>query len=228
MNDQAGIAQRLSSESSVDSATIERMARFGALLLEANRRFNLTGAKTVESVCEHLLDSLTVIPYVCGSLIDVGSGSGLPAVVLGIATGVRVTLIESTTKKAVFLETMLDTLGVEGRIIPLRAELAARDPALREQFDCGTARAVSTAPTVAELLLPFVRIGGLAILQRGSLEADERNALVDASPMLGGEVEKEIMLSGERRIILVRKSAPTPSRFPRRTGVPEKRPLCFT
>lgn len=179
-------------------------------------------------ILPHLLDSLTIVPYVSGPLVDIGSGAGLPAVVVAIATGIEITLIESTTKKAVFLETMLDELGLCGRVIPLRAELAGRDLALREQFACGTARAVSTAPTVAELLLPFLKIGGIAIMQRGSLGAAEREALIDAAPMLGGEVSEEIPLAGERRIVLVRKTAATPGRFPRRIGVPQRRPLCFT
>lgn len=212
----------------VDAALIERLAQYGALLLETNRRFNLTGAETPEALMPHLLDSLSIVPYVQGPLVDVGSGGGLPAIPVAIAAGVPVTLIESTTKKAAFLETALGTLGLTGRVIPQRAELAGRDPALREQFACGTARAVSSAPTVLELTAPFLQIGGVAVLQRGRMEQAERNALIDAAPMLGAQVEREIEIDAERRIVLVRKTGPTPSRFPRRTGIPEKRPLCLS
>lgn len=212
----------------ISSGLIERIAHFGAAVLDENRKFNLTGAKVPLAILPHLLDSLTIVPYVSGPLVDIGSGAGLPALVVAIATGIEISLVETTTKKAAFLERMLDELGLCGRVIPRRAELAGRDLALREQFTCGTARAVSSAPTVAELLLPFLKIGGIAIMQRGSLGAAEREALIDAAPMLGGEVSEEIPLAGERRIVLVRKTAATPERFPRRIGVPQKRPLCFT
>lgn len=204
------------------------LAQYGALLLETNRRFNVSGADTPEELLPHLLDSLSVVPYMHGPLVDVGSGGGLPAIPLAIAAGVEVTLIESTTKKAAFLEAALGTLGLPGHVIPQRAELAGRDPGLREQFACGTARAVSSAPTVLELVVPFLRVGGTAVLQRGRLDERERNAVRDAAPMLGAELAQEIELDGERRFLLVKKIAPTPQRFPRRTGVPEKRPLCLS
>jgi 16S rRNA (guanine527-N7)-methyltransferase len=205
---------------------IEPLAGYGARLLEANAQMNLTGAKSVEALVPHLLDSLTVAPYVETGLVDIGSGGGLPAIPLAIATGVPVTMIETTRKKARFLEEILAALGLAGEVIPERAEIAAHDPALRERFGAGTARAVSTASTVAELLLPFLTVGGVAILQRGLLDQREREAVTDAAPMLGGQLESEVSLEGDRRIILIRKTAPTGARFPRRTGIPEKRPLC--
>jgi 16S rRNA (guanine527-N7)-methyltransferase len=211
----------------VEERIVAALARYGALVLEANRTFNLTGAKSAEELAPHLVDSLSVAPFVGNSLVDVGSGAGLPAIPIAIATGVPITLIEATRKKARFLEHMLETFGLTGAVIAARAEIAARDEGLRESFSSGTARAVSTAPAVAELLLPFIAIGGVAILQRGTIDARERLALSDATLMLGAQVEDERALEGERRIILLRKCAATPLRFPRRTGVPEKRPLCM-
>ncbi|MBC5815225.1 MAG: 16S rRNA (guanine(527)-N(7))-methyltransferase RsmG [Candidatus Eremiobacteraeota bacterium] len=205
---------------------LERLAAYGAVLLQANRTFNLTGAKTTAELARHLIDSLSVAPFVSGRLVDIGSGGGLPAIPLAIATGVEVTMVESTVKKAVFLASALAELGLAGRVISKRAELAAHNPELRERFDCGTARAVSTASTVAELLLPFLRVGGTAILQRGALEEPERHALADAALMLGGRLEDERPLNGGRRILVVRKVGATPQKFPRRAGIPEKRPLC--
>ena len=211
----------------IEARLVEPLAHYGELLLETNRRFNVSGADTPDELLAHLLDSLSIVPYVQGPLVDVGSGGGLPAIPLAIATGIPVTLVESTTKKAAFLEAALGTLGLQGRVVPQRAELAGRDPALREQFACATARAVSSAPTVLELTAPFLRVGGVAVLQRGRMEERERNALADAAPMLGMELAEEIPLDGERRIVVLRKVAPISTRFPRRTGVPEKRPLCF-
>ncbi len=206
----------------------DRLARYGALLLEANQRFNLTGAKSAVELAPHLLDSLTIAPNVRAPLVDIGSGGGLPAIPLALATGIPVTLVETTQKKARFLAEMLDTLALAGEVVAERAEVAAHHERLRERFVSGTARAVSSAPTVAELLLPFLAVGGAAILQRGTMDERERHALADAALMLGGQVEREEQLDGERRVIVLRKIAPTPSRFPRRIGIPEKRPLCVT
>jgi 16S rRNA (guanine527-N7)-methyltransferase len=227
MSERAAL-ERLLKEASLEPRLIEPLGHYGALLLAANRRFNLTGASSPEDLVPHLLDSLSIVSYVREPLVDVGSGGGLPAIPLAIATGARVTLIESTTKKGAFLEAALGTLGLAGCVIPERAEFAGRELDLREQFACATARAVSSAPTVLELTAPFLQIGGVAVLQRGQTGDRERNALLDAAPMLGAEVDQEIALGGERRIILVRKTGPTPQRFPRRAGIPEKRPLCFS
>lgn len=227
MDEQAVLTELLRG-ASVEPRLVEPLAHYGAMLLDTNRRFNVTGAGTPEELLPHLLDSLSVAPHVQGPLVDIGSGGGLPAIPLAIATGVHVTLVESTSKKAAFLEAVLGTLNLEGRVIPQRAELAGRDPALRGQFACATARAVSSAPTVLELAVPFLRIGGVAVLQRGRLDERERNAVLDAAPMLGAELSEEIPLDGERRVLLVKKTMATSQRFPRRTGIPEKRPLCLS
>jgi 16S rRNA (guanine527-N7)-methyltransferase len=205
---------------------VEPLAVYGAVLLEANRRFNLTGARSAAELAPHLLDSLILTPYVEEPLVDVGSGGGLPAIPLAIALGISVTLIEATLKKARFLEGLLERFGLRGRVVAQRAEIAGHDPELRERFESATSRGVSTSPTVAELLLPLLATGGAAILQRGGLDDRERNAVTDAAPMLGGAFEREIPLDGDRRILILRKTGTTPIRFPRRTGIPEKRPLC--
>lgn len=227
MHERAALAELLA-RAGVERRLLEPLAHYGAMVLETNQKFNLSGANTPEELLPHLLDSLSIVPYVQGPLVDIGSGGGLPAIPIAVAAKVPVTMVESTTKKAAFLEAVLGTLHLEGRVIPQRAELAGRDPALREQFACATARAVSSAPTVVELTAPFLRVGGVVVLQRGRLDERERNAVVDAAPMLGATLFDEIALDGERRILLVRKVAATSDRFPRRTGVPEKRPLCFS
>ncbi len=213
----------------VASDVAARLAAYGALLLDANRRVNLTGAGDVAALLPHLVDSLTLVPLVVPgrTLVDVGSGGGLPGIPLAIATGVRVTLIEPIAKKAAFLRAALETCGLAGEALAERAEVAARDPRYREAFDLATARAVSRAPTVAELTLPFLRVGGRALLQRGALEERERQAVDDAAPVLGGVVLEERSLGGERRILVLEKRTASSERFPRRNGVPEKRPLCY-
>lgn len=211
----------------VQAALAASLARYGALVLEANRTFNLTGATTPDELLKHLLDSLTVAPYVREPYVDVGSGAGFPAIPVALANAITITMIEATRKKARFLESALAELGLRGEVIAERAESAAHEERLRGRFASGTARAVATAPAVAELLLPFIAVNGVAVLQRGESDRREQVALEDASLMLGGRVEGEEPLAGGRRIILVRKTGATPARFPRRIGIPEKRPLCL-
>jgi 16S rRNA (guanine527-N7)-methyltransferase len=210
----------------VEGALAERLAAYGGVLLEANRRVNLTGAKTPAALMPHLLDALTLAGDVHESLVDIGSGGGLPGIPLALATGVPVTLVEAIAKKAAFLERAVGQLGIEGRVVAERAEIAARNPALRERFASATARAVAGPSTVAELAVPFLRLGGRALLQRTALDPLERQALEDAAPMLGAALVEERALEGDRRIFVLEKLAPTEHRFPRRNGIPEKRPLC--
>jgi 16S rRNA (guanine527-N7)-methyltransferase len=211
----------------VDEALAERLAVYAALVLDANRRLNLTGAKDGEAFAAHLLDALTLRRDVVAPLIDVGSGNGVPGIPLALATGVRVVLLEPIKKRATFLREALAILGLDGQVVDFRAEDLARDPAYREAFQTATARAVASAPTVAELTVPFLALGGRALLQRGSLESPERNAVADAALVLGAELVEERPLEGERRLLLLEKRAPTSLRFPRKNGVPAKRPLCL-
>jgi 16S rRNA (guanine527-N7)-methyltransferase len=213
--------------SGLEPAIRERLARYGMLVLEMGRRFNLSGARSEPEIAAHLLDSLTVIPHVAEPYADVGSGAGFPAVPVAIATGIAVTMVEATTKKARFLESVLEMLGIRGRVVVERAEIAGHRFELREQFASGTARALGSASTVAELLLPLIAVDGAAVLQRGQISAAERQALDDAALMLGGVVEDDLGLNGDRRLLIVRKIRATAERFPRRPGVPAKRPLCI-
>jgi 16S rRNA (guanine527-N7)-methyltransferase len=227
METQPELERRLEGGGVDDPALRAALARYALLVFEANRRFNVTGAKSAEELVAHLLDSLSVVPFVRHPYVDVGSGAGFPAIPVALKTRVPVTLIEATVKKARLLESILAELGVEGRVIAERAEIAGRDPALRDRFASGTARAVASAPAVAELVLPFVEPGGTALLQRGVLPAAERRALEDASLVLGAHIESEEPAGENRRILVLRKTGATPARFPRRPGIPAKRPLCL-
>jgi 16S rRNA (guanine527-N7)-methyltransferase len=211
----------------IDDELGQRLAIYAALVLDANRRLNLTGAKTGAAFAAHILDALTLRNDVASPLIDVGSGNGLPGIPLALATGARVTLLEPIKKRAAFLQAALTALNLEGEALPARAEDAARDPAHRERYATATARAVSSAPTVAELTVPFLSPGGQALLQRGNLTPDERNAVSDAALVLGAELIEERPIDGERRLLILRKTTPTGPRFPRKNGIPAKRPLCL-
>ncbi len=205
----------------------ERLDAFATFLLEANRSVNLTAARDRDAVWEHIEDSLTLAPYVCEPLVDVGSGGGFPAIPLALVTGLRMTLIESLEKKARFLRAAVERFALPIAVDARRAEDAAHDPDLRERFACATARAVASGPSVLELTVPFLAPGGRALLQRGALDERERRAMQDAALVLGARVSEERLLAGERRLVIVEKLAPTAARFPRRAGIPAKRPLCM-
>ncbi len=210
----------------VDPGLAERLAVYAALVLAANRRVNLTGARDGTAFAAHVLDALTLRDDVASPLIDVGSGNGLPGIPLALASGANVTLLEPIGKRARFLQSALEALSLTGRAVALRAEDAARDPAYRERYATATARAVGGAPTVAELTVPFLAAGGRALLQRGSLDERERNAVADAALVLGAALVEERSLDRERRVLILEKRTPTNPRFPRKNGVPAKRPLC--
>ncbi|MFN2462077.1 MAG: 16S rRNA (guanine(527)-N(7))-methyltransferase RsmG [Candidatus Velthaea sp.] len=210
----------------VDANFADRLAAYAELVLDANRTMNLTAARTPDAFAEHILDALTVARDIEGPLIDIGAGSGLPGIPLAMVTGARVVLVDAAQRKAVFLARALAELGLPGEAQAQRAETLAHDVAYRERFACATARAVGGATMVAELTLPFLFVGGRALLQRGATTDAERTALADAALMLGGELLEERHVGRDKRVFAIVKRVPTDHRFPRRTGVPEKRPLC--
>lgn len=220
----------------VSEAVRELMERYVVALLTRNASMNLTAARTPEAVAEHVRDSLGLATYVRSPLVDIGSGGGFPAIPLAIATGCRATLLESVAKKAAFLREVAIELGLPVDVVCARAEDVGRDPVYRERFASATARAVSGITTVLELTVPLLVVGGVALLQRGSFGVPERIAANDAALVLGATIEREIALgpsdatgcgtSDERRLIVARKLLATDLRFPRRAGIPAKRPLC--
>jgi len=213
-------------EGGVPGSIAERLAVYAALVLEANRRVNLTGAKDGAAFAAHIIDALTLSGDARTPLIDVGSGNGVPGIPLAIATGVSVTLLEPIKKRAAFLERAAAALGIDACVVPERAEDAARDPRYRERFATATARAVGALTVVAELTVPFVALGGRAVLQRGSVTEAERAALSDACLVLGATVAAERAAGPGRTIVVLEKVGATNARFPRRNGTPQRRPLC--
>ena len=226
------------------AAQLEAYEVYFRELIAWNQRANLTAITDYEEVQQkHFLDSLTVaLPLVrrwgAGerlghrALVDVGTGAGFPGLALKIAfPALRVTLIEATGKKVRFLEHVVATLGVEDvRVVWGRAEELAHQPEHRERYDVATARAVASLASLAELLLPFVRIGGLAIAPKKGDIAAEVDAARHAVAVTGGAVAEIVPvrlpeLPDERALVVLAKERPTPPTYPRPAGVPARRPL---
>ncbi len=207
-------------------------------LIRWNQEFNLTAITDREGIqIKHFLDALSilkVLPPGSGpaSVIDVGTGAGFPGLPLKIARPeLAVTLAEATGKKAAFCEAVVEKLGLEGvTVLKSRAEELGQDPAHREQYDWALARAVAEMPVLAEYLLPLARVGGHALAQKGENAPAETQAAAGAIGKLGGDLEQLAPvavpgLAEQRYLVVLRKIAPTPAAYPRRAGMPSKKPL---
>ncbi|MFW6115769.1 MAG: 16S rRNA (guanine(527)-N(7))-methyltransferase RsmG [Chloroflexota bacterium] len=209
-------------------------------LAEWNERFNLTAITDWQAVLiRHFLDSLSCLKAIPQSelsagarVIDVGTGAGYPGIPLKIVCpGMRLTLLEATRKKVRFLEHLIGELGLNDVwAIHARSEELGQDSAHREQYDWAVARAVAKMPTLAEHLLPLVRVGGAMLAQKGQDAPAEVHDASQAISALGGEVRQLVPvelrgLAETRYLVVVDKVAPTPESYPRRPGIPEKRPL---
>ena len=207
-----------------------QLERFLQLLLDANSRFNLTALRDPAVAWQrHVVECLRLVPLLgaAKSLLDVGSGGGLPGMVLAIARpDVAVTLLESSTKKARFLSDARDALGLSHVQVDCRRAEHAGAPGepLREHFDVVTARAVAALPVLLELSVPFVRVGGHFLAVKGERAQAELAAASGALRTLHVELEK-IERHPTATVLLLTKRAATPKQFPRRSGEPERKPL---
>ncbi|MCD6289314.1 MAG: 16S rRNA (guanine(527)-N(7))-methyltransferase RsmG [Anaerolineae bacterium] len=232
---------------SLTEAQLDLFRRYRDLLLEWNRRFNLTAIDTPEQVeIRHFLDSLSCLvalrqldgyPGVARlgapvRAIDVGTGAGLPGLALKIVwPGLRLTLLDAVAKKVRFLEHVVNELGLYGVVaIHGRAEELAHQPDHREGYDLVLARAVAPTGPLLELTLPFLHPDGWLLAQKGPSVIAELMGVDRALAVLGGRLHRAIpvevpYLAEDRFIVAVQKVLPTPDRFPRRPGVPVRRPL---
>jgi 16S rRNA (guanine527-N7)-methyltransferase len=223
----------------LDARQLEQFEEYYRLLIATNERVNLTTVTAYEEVQRrHFGESLAVAtalyrasllqPGQVARAIDLGAGAGFPGLPIKIAhPTLRLTLLESATKKTAFLEEVVRRLALtDVTVVTGRAESAAHEPAHREMYDLALARAVASLPVLAELALPFLRLNGALAAPKGSRVAQEVAAAAPALLACGGQV-----LSAERlpesplTLVLVKKVAPTPSTYPRRPGIPAKRPL---
>jgi 16S rRNA (guanine527-N7)-methyltransferase len=206
-------------------------------LIEWNDRFNLTAIDDPRQIrVKHFLDSLTCLLAMRNTktdyVIDVGTGAGFPGVPLKIiCPTINLTLVESVAKKALFCEHIVDYLSLtDVQVLQERAEIAGAAPDFRQKYSWALARAVASLPVLVEFLLPFVRVGGYALAMKGESAPAEAQSAEDAIRLLGGQLHKliPVTLPGveeERYLIVITKIAATPDRYPRRVGIPAKRPL---
>jgi len=202
--------------------------RYAEMLLDWNRSVNLTGARTMEEVLAQIAagDVLLAIPWTgIGRVIDIGSGGGLPAIPLALAMpNAQFTLLEANTRKCAFLERVAGTLNLRNMaVVAGRAEELGHRPALREQFDRAISRAAAPPAVLLELALPFVRPGGDLVAQVSPVDP---HLLEPAARLLGGGPPRlERPRDDSRTLLVVPKLGPTPPDHPRRTGVPNRKPL---
>jgi len=205
-----------------------------------NQRFNLTAITDERGIqIRHFLDSLSCLQAMRGEgglsgrrVIDVGTGAGFPGLPLKIlCPAMQLTLLEATRKKTLFLQHLVQTLKLaDVTIIHGRAEELGQDPQHRESYDWALARAVADMPVLVEYLLPLVRLQGHVLAQKGEGAPAEVHRATWAIHQLGGEVRRLIPinlrgLAETRYLVVIDKVAATPPRYPRRTGMPGKRPL---
>lgn len=226
----------------VGDTAAARFLQYNDLLIETNRSLNLTAITEFEEVVtKHFLDSCMLIrdrEELLGGgseplrLADVGTGAGFPGLPLKIMRPeIRLTLIDSLRKRVDFLQNTVDRLGLQDvECVHARAEDAGRDPALRESFDVAVSRAVARLPVLSEYVLPFVKLNGLFVAYKSQDVEEEIEEARNALGILGGVIEKVSVftLPGtdyQRSLVYIRKTAPTPEKYPRKAGKPEKSPL---
>ncbi|MBH8561204.1 16S rRNA (guanine(527)-N(7))-methyltransferase RsmG [Nostoc sp. CENA67] len=225
--------------------TSQQQAQFQQLyelILEGNRQLNLTRITEPHEFWEkHLWDSLRGIApqgqfiqslQEGASVIDIGTGAGFPGVPVGIAApNCKITLMDSTRKKIVFLDKILSELAlIDAKTIVGRAEEIAQQSQYRQTYDLALIRAVGPASVCAEYALPFVKQGGLAVIYRGNWTEEETTALQNAVNQLGGVIESierfiTPISTSIRHCLYLRKVATTPAKFPRAAGIPTQKPL---
>ena len=219
----------------LDEQALERFDIYGKLLVEWNEKINLTAITDPEGVTiKHFLDSITIFSYVDipegAKVIDVGTGAGFPGLAMLIARPeLDITLMDSTKKRLMVIENILENIDLSANVVHSRAEEAGQNKVFREQYDFSTARAVTNLRDLAEYCLPFVKVGGSFIPMKSAKAQEEIAEGKKAIHVLGGQIIKqdtfELLDCGERTIINVKKISSTPAKYPRPSAKIAKNPI---
>lgn len=220
---------------SLDDTALDRFDIYAERLVETNKTLNLTAITDPEGILyKHFIDSLSLLSCVDlqmgAKVIDVGTGAGFPGVVLLIARpDLKMTLLDGTNKRLVFIDSLLRELGFNADIVHQRAELAGKDADFREKYDLVTARAVANLNTLGEYCLPFVKVGGIFAPMKAAKTDEEITMSEGAIKLLGGRIREtkhfNIENCGDRYIIITEKISQTPSKYPRASAQISKKPL---
>lgn len=213
----------------------DQFNKYMELLLDWNEKINLTAITEKDQiVLKHFIDSLTISDLIDNDskVIDVGTGAGFPGIPLKIYNEtLRITLVDSLNKRVNFLNEVIKELDLKNISAKhARAEEFARLNNQRECYDYAVSRAVANLSTLVEYLLPFVRVGGKCICMKGPNIEEELNNSKNALKLLGGEIEevKGLVLPDsemERKIVIIKKIRKTDKNYPRKAGMPSKKPL---
>ena len=214
----------------------EQLAEYGRLLLEQNQVMNLTAITDPEKVAQlHMLDSAALLlwgEFAGKTLLDVGTGAGLPGVPLKILVpSLQITLLDSLGKRVNWLNQVCAQLGLEGiRAVHARAEEQALEKGWRDSFDVVTARAVASLRVLCELCLPYGKVGGVFLAMKTTDSGPEIEEAAHCIKLLGGRAEEPLdyTIPGAgvtHRILPIRKVAPTLKGYPRRWAKIQKQPL---
>lgn len=201
-----------------------------------SQKINITGIKTQQGIIiKHFLDSLTCFsgfdPFDKMKVIDIGTGAGFPGVPLKICyPEINLTLLDSSEKSIEFLYRLKNNLQIEFETLSGRAEDFGRKAGYRQRYDLVLARAIAQLNILVEYTLPFLKIGGIFISQKGLDIKDELRQAEKAIDILGGRVkeQKQVILPiihKDRNLIIIEKIKSSPSNYPRKASVPKKRPL---
>jgi 16S rRNA (guanine527-N7)-methyltransferase len=213
------------------------LATYEKELLEWNQKFNLTAIRDAESIrTKHFLDSFSCVLAWKASppnqLIDVGTGAGFPGIPLKILyPNLKLTLVESVRKKAMFCQHLVSVLGLEQvEVVQSRAEDLGQDPRHREKYEWAVARAVANLNVLSEYLIPLVKVGGRMLAQKGESGPAEAQSAEKVMELLGGKLKQLIPVNlpgvaDDRYLVVVDKVAATPPSYPRKPGIPAKQPL---
>jgi len=203
-------------------------------IIEWNQKINLTSiTNEKEFIIKHFIDSLTVNKYLEGkqSIIDIGTGAGFPGMPLKIVNKEKkIVLVDSINKKLNVIRNINERIKLDNlEIIHSRAEDLGINSQYREKFDVATTRAVSNLSTILEYMLPFVKVGGLAICMKGPNYEDELKLATKAISVLGGKLEKieniNIDRELQRNLVIIKKIKNTPNKYPRGKAKPLKEPI---
>lgn len=219
----------------LDETALERFDIYGKLLIEWNEKINLTAITDPEGVTiKHFLDSITIFSYVDipegAKVIDVGTGAGFPGLAMLIARpDLDITLMDSTKKRLMVIENILEHIGLKANVVHSRAEEAGQNKNFREKYDFSTARAVTNLRDLAEYCLPFVKVGGSFIPMKSAKAQEEIAEGKKAIHVLGGQIIRQdtfnLLDCGERTIINVKKISSTPAKYPRPSAKIAKNPI---